>query len=153
MKSGPGRSTMRLGAKPSVIVPPLPSVTTSVEPTLAPPPLGGPSAMSGKSLCPVVGPGPAVNDSTEVAKREAHSAPLESLPAAPAAPPSGVAPALPPTALPLSELAAPPPLSTPESASAERPALAALPASDSPLSCDTEPHAAQKTKPANAATV
>src|SRR5450432_2311285 len=70
MKSGPSRSTIVLGAKPSVITPPLPRVTTSSDPKRTPPPLGGPSTMPGKSAWPLVGPGPAVNDTTDVAKRD-----------------------------------------------------------------------------------
>src|SRR6185369_641732 len=72
MKSAPGPSTIELGAKPSVIEPPLPSVTTSSESLTAPAPLGGPSTTCGKSAWPKSGPGPAVNDSTELAKREAQ---------------------------------------------------------------------------------
>src|SRR6187402_3183898 len=68
MKSGPGRSTIELGAKASVIEPPLPSVTTSNEPLTAPAPLGAPSTTSGNLDWPKVGPGPAMNDWTEVAK-------------------------------------------------------------------------------------
>ena len=58
------------GAKPRVIAPPFPSVTTSSEPLMAPRPLGGPSTTSGKFARPKSGPGPATNDSTLVAKRD-----------------------------------------------------------------------------------
>src|SRR5450755_741540 len=84
MKSGPSPSTITLGAKPSVIEPPLPKVATSSEPLLRPPPLGGPSTMSGSAACPVVGPGPAMNDSTDVANRDGQVSPSLVTPAAPA---------------------------------------------------------------------
>src|SRR6478735_933174 len=68
MKSGPGPSTIEFGAKPSVIEPPLPSVTTSSEPLIGPAPFGGPSTTPGKLARPKLGPGPGEKDSTLVAK-------------------------------------------------------------------------------------
>src|SRR3954464_4319673 len=73
MKSGPGPSTIELGAKPSVIEPPLPSEATSKEPFASPRPLGEPSTISGRSACPKSDPGPGLKDSTEVAKPEGNA--------------------------------------------------------------------------------
>src|SRR6478736_146669 len=70
MKSAPGPSTIELGSNPSVIEPSLPRLATLNEPFAGPAPLGGPSTISGKSDCPASCPGPGVNDTTEVAKRD-----------------------------------------------------------------------------------
>ncbi len=68
IRSGP--STIALGAKPSVIEPPLPKLTTSSEPRSSPSPLGGPSTTPGKFACPKSEPVPALKDCTDVAKRD-----------------------------------------------------------------------------------
>src|ERR1700733_6961804 len=69
MKSTPGPSTIAFGSNETMICPPLPREKTSVLPMSAPPPIGGPSTISGIWSNPNPEHGPRLKDTTFVMKR------------------------------------------------------------------------------------